>query len=285
VSDAPCWGIFREREHSPGRETDDGEILRLTGKHLEARGFQVLLRTPEEVLGTPDDRPRGVFLMCERLEILEHLRDLELRGIPHVNGPYAVLNTYRDRMIAHFSEANVPFIDSRLVSTDAAARGGAAWQAGALPLWVKRADVHNTQDGDVTLARTADEVSGALATLAARGIARAVLQPHVDGDLVKFYGVGTGSGPGGGPPWFRWFYHRDQRLAGHAFDAVQLAQTVRRAAVALGLDVYGGDAIVTATSDLVLLDVNAWPSFALYREEAAERIAAHVALRFAGVAR
>jgi hypothetical protein len=33
------WGIFREQAHSPGRETDDTEILRLTGKHLEARGF------------------------------------------------------------------------------------------------------------------------------------------------------------------------------------------------------------------------------------------------------
>ena len=281
MSDASCWGIFREREHSPGRETDDGEILRLTGKHLEARGFQVVLKTPEEVLGTPNDRPRGVFLMCERLAILEHLRELELRGVPHVNGPYAVLNTYRDRMIDHFSEADVPFIDSRVVSTDTAAAAG----TGVLPLWVKRADVHNTQDGDVTLARTREDVASALTALAARGIARAVLQPHVDGDLVKFYGVGTGSGPAGGPPWFRWFYHRDQRLAGHAFDEAELARTVRRAALALGLDVYGGDAIVTPTSDVVLLDVNAWPSFALYREEAAERIAAHVALRFAGAGR
>ncbi len=33
-----CWGVFREVAHSPGRESDDTEILRLTGKHLEARG-------------------------------------------------------------------------------------------------------------------------------------------------------------------------------------------------------------------------------------------------------
>ncbi len=279
MSDASCWGIFREREHSPGRESDDGEILKLTGKHLEARGFQVTFKTAEEVLATPEDRPLGVFLMCERLEILDHLRSLELRGVPHVNGPLAVLNTYRERMIAHFSEANVPFIESQIVPTD----GPAA--AGAFPVWVKRADVHNTQDGDVTLASTRDAVSDALAALAARGIPRAVLQPHREGDLVKFYGVGTGTGPTGGPPWFRWFYHRDQRLAGHAFDAAQLGRTVRRAALALGLDVYGGDAIVTSGSELVLLDVNAWPSFALYREEAAERIAAHVALRFDGARR
>jgi hypothetical protein len=279
VSDASCWGVFREREHSPGRESDDGEILKLTGKHLEARGFQVTFKTAEEVLATPEERPLGVFLMCERLEILDHLRSLELRGVPHVNGPLAVLNTYRERMIAHFSEANVPFIESQIVSTDAPAA------AGAFPVWVKRADVHNTQDGDVTLASTRDAASDALAALAARGIPRAVLQPHREGDLVKFYGVGTGTGPAGGPPWFRWFYHRDQRLAGHAFDAAQLGRTVRRAALALGLDVYGGDAIVTSASELVLLDVNAWPSFALYREEAAERVAAHVALRFAGARR
>jgi hypothetical protein len=279
VSDASCWGIFREREHSPGRESDDGQILNLTGKHLEARGFQVTLRTAEEVLATPDDRPLGVFLMCERLDILDHLRTLELSGVPHVNGPLAVLNTYRERMIALFSEANVPFIESRLVSTDKPV------DAVAFPVWVKRADVHNTQDGDVTLASTREAVAGALAELAARGLPRAVLQPHVDGDLVKFYGVGTGTGPAGGPPWFRWFYHREQRLAGHTFDQAGLGRIVRRAALALGLDVYGGDAIVTPAGDVVLLDVNAWPSFALYREEAAERIAAHVALRFAGARR
>ncbi|OLB98729.1 MAG: hypothetical protein AUH30_07050 [Candidatus Rokubacteria bacterium 13_1_40CM_68_15] len=278
MSDASCWGILREREHSPDRENDDAEILKLTGKHLEARGFQVTFKTAEEV-GEADPRPLGVFLMCERLEVLDRLHALEVRGVPHVNSPHAVLNTYRDRMIAHFSEANVPFIDSRVVSTDASA------DAGALPVWVKRGDVHNTQAGDVTFARTREGVAAALAGLAARGIRRAVIQLHVEGDLVKFYGIGAGARSDGGPAWFRWFYHKDQHVAGHPFDPLQLARAVRRAALALALDVYGGDAIVTPAGQLVLLDVNAWPSFALYREEAAERIAAHVALRFAGAAR
>ena len=44
-----CWGIFRESTHSPGRESDDTEILRLTGKHLEAKGFHVELKTADEV--------------------------------------------------------------------------------------------------------------------------------------------------------------------------------------------------------------------------------------------
>jgi hypothetical protein len=278
VSNADCWGIFREQEHSPGRENDDAEILKLTGKHVEARGFQVTFKSPEEI-GTADTRPLGVFLMCERLEVLDRLHALELLGVPHVNSPLAVLNTYRDRMISHFSEANVPFIESRVVPTDAMG------DVGPLPVWVKRADVHNTQAGDVTFASTRDAVAEALHGLAARDIRRAVIQPHVEGDLVKFYGIGAGARSDGAPAWFRWFYHKDQRVVGHPFEPVQLARTVRRAALALGLDVYGGDAIVTGAGGLVLLDVNAWPSFALYREEAAERIAAHVALRFAGASR
>jgi len=43
--------------------------------------------------------------------------------------------------------------------------------------------------------------------------------------------------------------------------------------------------IVPPSGAPVLLDVNAWPSFALYRDEAAERIAAHLALRFLDPAR
>ena len=275
-----CWGIFRERAHSPGRENDDTEILRLTGKHLEARGYQVDLKDPEDVSGPIAGRPRAIFLMCEREEVLAQLAAWERDGIRIVNSPAAVLATYRERMIAQFDEAGVPFVKSRLVATPGRHPG-----APALPVWVKRGDVHNTQEGDVVFAETEGAVEDALGRFHARGIARAMLQPHVAGDLIKFYGVGPGGGPDGGPPWFRWFYHKDQTLAGHPLDPQQLARLARRAAGALGLEVYGGDAIATADGGLVLLDLNAWPSFALYREEAASAIAAYLALRFDGGAR
>ncbi len=279
MSDPRCWGIFRERAHSPGREYDDTEILSLTGKELEARGVQVTLKSPEDALSAAEMRPLGVFMMCERLPILRLLREVEARGVPHVNSPRAVLNTYRDRMITQFQEANVPFVPSRFVST----MDGHG--VGALPVWVKRPDVHNTQDGDVVFGDTADGVRSALAGLHERGIDRAVIQPHVEGDLVKFYGIGVGAGAAGAPPWFRWFYHKEQRLAGHPFDKNVLARTVRRAATALGLEIYGGDAVVTPAGEIVLLDLNAWPSFALYREEAAPRIADYLITRFAPVSR
>ena len=125
MSDSYCWGIFRESAHSPGRETDDTEILRLTGKHLEARGFRVLIQSPEEIAGLPAESPRGVFMMCEQVAILAHLRELAARGVPHVNTPSAVLNTYRDQMIALLQEAAVSFVPSRIVPTRSWVRSAA----------------------------------------------------------------------------------------------------------------------------------------------------------------
>ena len=264
------WGIFRERTHSPGRESDDTEILRLTGKHLEARGYQVLLRGADELGGPDEATPDFVFLMCETVEALRRLSAWEARGVPHINPTGAVLDTYRDRMIARFAAAGVPFVPSRLVVTSAPA------PTTALPVWVKRADVHNTQDGDVVYAGTAAALATALGALSGRGIAQAVLQPHIEGDLVKFYGIGAAV-TAGERAWFRWFHHADQRLAGHPVDTEALGGLAARAAAALGLEVYGGDAIVGPGGTLTLLDLNAWPSFARLRDEASEVIAAHIA--------
>jgi len=272
VSEPRGWGIFRERTHSPGRESDDAEILRLTGKQLEARGYQIALKSTDELGGPDEVAPDFVFLMCETQEPLRRLAVLEGRGVPHVNTIGAVLNTYRDRMIAQFEEAGVPFVPSRLVDTSRRAPS-VSW-----PVWVKRADVHNTQDGDVVQATDEASLTAALAALAGRGIARAVLQPHVVGDLVKFYGVGPVRRHGE-PAWFRWFHHADQQLAGYPVDANRLARLFARAAAALGLEVYGGDAIITAEGEPVLLDLNAWPSFARFRDEAPQVIASHLALR------
>ncbi len=123
-----------------------------------------------------------------------------------------------------------------------------------------------------------EKAARALEGMAARGIGTAVLQEHVAGDLIKFYGIQSAeAGAHAKAEWFQWFYHRDQRLAGHSFDAASLEQAATQVASALGLEVYGGDAIAAPSGRLVVIDVNAWPSFSLYRETASERIAAHLA--------
>ena len=279
-----CWGIFRERAHSPGRESDDAEILRLTAKTLEARGFEVSVKSPEEIADSHEPRPPAIFLMCEGIEILRRLQAWEAAGVRIVNTPVAVLDTYRKRSLRRWEAAHIAFPSSRVVATrrpppDLGPRL-------RYPIWVKRSDVHYTEAGDVVRASTAEAVHDALAGLARRGISEAVLQAHVEGDLLKFYGVGRIDRPAGtGPaaPWFRHFYHQDQRVQGYPFDLRALMDLAGRAAAVLGLEIFGGDAIVTPRGDLALIDLNAWPSFALFRDEAAAEIAAYLESRFTRV--
>ena len=277
-----CWGVYRELAHSPGRETDDALILRATAAALEERGFPVELRSAEELPETEDAAgvPPFLFVMCERPAAVERLASWERRGARIVNRPEAIRNTDRERTLERFARQAIAFPESVLVATDGRAGAGAALAAApAFPLWIKRGDVHATQAGDVSRADSPEELSAGLARLASRGIARAVLQEHVPGDLIKFYGV-AGETDGAAPAWFQWFYHRDQVLANHAFGEEALRTLVGRAAAALGLEVFGGDAIAGPGGRLVLIDLNAWPSFALYRDAAAPRIADALAARF-----
>jgi hypothetical protein len=63
-----CWNISREQVHSPGREFDDTGILRLTGKHLDALGSHVSLKTPDEIPATVAVAPSAMF-RCEQTGI------------------------------------------------------------------------------------------------------------------------------------------------------------------------------------------------------------------------
>ena len=114
---------------------------------------------------------------------------------------------------------------------------------------------------------------------AKRGIPFIVVQEHVAGDLVKFYGV-SNSAAAMDANWFEWFYHRDKGMLGHSFEVSRLRQAAFGAAAALGLEVFGGDAIIQADGEPMIIDMNAWPSYARYRDQAARAIADYLNERF-----
>lgn len=285
-----CWGIFREVEHSPGREADDAGILEATGRRLEETGISVAYRAPATITGEESSLPSLAFSMCERLEALEVLRRWESRGVCVVNSALSVANTHRERAIALLSERRIPMPESRLLDCSRPLPGGKDEDRIFSACWIKQATGHKTREGDVVFAADASSVRDALDHLRSRGLPRAVAQRHVEGDLVKFYGVTQESAASArdeavSASWFEWFYPKEKPAAGHPFDARALRDIACRAARALGLDVWGGDAIVTPDGSIFVIDVNAWPSFALYRDAAAGHIAAHLGARLRRLAR
>jgi hypothetical protein len=283
---AICYGVFREVEHSPGREADDAAILKAAGRRLEegGDGFAVSYRPPGEITGRERILPALAFAMCEGNRALEILGQWERRGVCVINSPRAVIRTHREKLMPLLESRGVPTPDGFLLDcgADALPRGMEADRLFSA-CWIKQAIEHKTREGDVVFATDRDSVRNALERLRRRGLTRALVERHVDGDLVKFYGVSdaAAAGDGGTRPasWFRWFHPKEHPVVGHAFDANALRDIACRAAGALELDVWGGDAIVGADGAIHVIDVNAWPSFALFREEAAEHIAVNLMAR------
>jgi hypothetical protein len=265
-----CWGVYREAAHSPGRIDDDAAILERVGAALAERGFGVELVEADALSETPS---ANVFVMCERGAILDRLAAMEKSGSIVVNSPAAIRNTYRHRMIELFAQHRVPAPLSRIVATEAMKPRPADC------MWVKRYDFHATEPGDVMYVASESGWREALRGFAARGIPFVVAQEHVAGDLVKFYGV-RGGAAAPESNWFEWFYHRDKGMLGHSFEATRLHRAALDAAAALGLEIFGGDAIIRPSGEPMIIDLNAWPSYALYRDHATQAIADHLSERF-----
>jgi hypothetical protein len=278
VVDAPvCRGVFREVEHSPGRKADDAGILEAAGRRLAHAGFAVGYLEPGALTGHETALPSLAFAMCEGEKALERLRVWESRGVSVVNSPISIVNTHRERTIALLEGRGIPMPESRLLDSGRPISRDRKDDGLFAACWVKQATEHKTREGDVIFATDRASVEAALDRLRSRGLPSAVVQKHVEGDLVKFYGVSDATTPAAA--WFRWFYPKEHPAAGHPFDAGALGDIAYRAARALELDVWGGDAIVTRDGGIFVIDLNAWPSFALFREEAADHIAAHLAAR------
>jgi glutathione synthase/RimK-type ligase-like ATP-grasp enzyme len=268
------WGIYRETAHSPGRVDDDAAILNRVGENLTVRGFDVELLTTDAAGAAFETPGANIFAMCERSEILHHLSTAARAGAIVVNSPGAIRNTYRHRMIQRFAQHQISAPASHVVATNASNLPPAA------DVWIKRYDFHATQPDDVMYIASREGWRKALSRFAERGFPFVVVQENVPGDLVKFYGVSRGAAEPPDASWFKWFYHRDKGMIGHIFEVARLRDAALGAATALGLEIFGGDAIIQADGEPVIIDLNAWPSYALYLDEAAQAIANHLVDRF-----
>jgi hypothetical protein len=260
--------LYRSPAYSPNQHRrNDRAILDAVVDHLSGLGWRVVRATEEEILRRRLPAGDLYLNMCQGAAASALLQQQLPAGAVCINTPEAVLSCHRHRLVSLLRGGSIPFPATVVISTtgpEAAAPPVHLVTDNGHPVWIKRGDVHAQTAEDVVAVRV-PEVRQALFRFAGRGIQRVALQAHVPGPVIKFYGV-IG----------REFFHCYPAEAGrppHTRCAEPLQELAERAAHALGLSVYGGDAVLAASGDPVLIDLNDWPSFAPVRVSAAAAIA------------
>jgi len=251
--------IGRAACFSPNSVARDMAIFEAVAKRLRAQGCEVNLfseddRDAFEGHGNPD----LILTMARRPDTLQWLKSTDIRTI---NSPEGISNCSRSRLQKIMLKYHIPFPP----------------RDGKNGYWLKRGDCSAQSPADVVYVSDRAGLEKAIREMEARGIMDYTVSAHVVGDLVKFYGVsGTG--------FFRYRYPTDDgetkfgdeihnSVAQHYhFSVSQLQCEAERLADAVGVSVWGGDAIVKPDGSFCMIDFNDWPSFFSCREEAAEAI-------------
>ncbi len=269
-------GIMRAGAYSPNHIGNDAAIFNIVADQLRKRGCEVSIYS-EEQLAAGAVTENIIVNMCREQRSIKHLQELEDAGALVINSGYGIENCTRERMTRILVGSNIPYPESLIVNTnegvvDAMEKGGYE------RVWIKRGDFHAMHKEDVSFCRHPQEAQEVLQEYFLRGIKRAVINRHLDGDLIKFYGIA-------GSDFFYWFYPFE---AGHSkygheaingaakglhFDRDYLHAMCSQAADVLDVVIYGGDCIVSADGSIRIIDFNDWPSFAPCRTEAGPYIA------------
>lgn len=267
--------IRRGNQYSPNHIGNDAAIFNLTIDYLREKNCEVTIYSEQEFQDAHPDN-QIIFNMARDTRTISKLQELEAEGRKVINSAYGIRNCTRTKMTRLLLDNKIPYPKSLIVST------GNPLPESALELgdfcWVKRGDSHTIHYEDVTYTKNGKEAENILNEFALRGISSAVLNEHLKGDLIKFYGVKN-------TDFFYWFYPNDLnhskfgleaingKAKGIPFDLTCLREICTKVAEILDIYIYGGDCVVDPSGNIFIIDFNDWPSFAPCRSAAAPYIA------------
>lgn len=250
-------GVSRGSEYSPNHVDNDAAIFCKVAEELEKLGCAVQVYAEKEFVS------RGIkadiiFDMARDKATIARLKSLEDEGVLVVNSAYGIDNCARKPMTELLLEHGIPHPQSYIIASDQ------DFEVECYPCWIKRGDSHAMVKEDVCYATCKEDVQRVLADFRNRNIPTAVINEHLQGDLIKFYGVH-------GTDFFYWFYPSPcshskfglEKVNGIAkgipFNEGDLKKYSDMAAEVLNVPVYGGDCVVSADGKFKIIDFNDWP--------------------------
>ncbi len=222
--------VQRDESFSPNAVEKDLAILQAVGEKLRERGASVsyvkeeLLQDKRWKLG---DRVGVIFSMARSEKSLAVLQQAQAEGVMVINDPRSIEICNSRRAIDGLMRSN------RIPAAPYYERGKG---------WIKADRGH-----DVRFAANEEEMLAFK-----QQVEDPLLTAHVEGTLVKFYGVA------------------DRFFSPQGYP--QVAEAAARLARLVGIQVYGGDAVLLSDGTFAIIDFNDWPSFSSCREEAAAAI-------------
>ncbi len=276
MADTKIAAILRAGAYSPNHIGNDAAIINLTCEQLRKRGCEVKTYSEEQLIAGAVKEPI-VIHMCRDQRSFPILQAMEDSGNLVINSGYGVENCTRERLTRILLGSGIPYPKSLMVNTNQTVTEQME-RIGMERAWIKRGDTYAMHKEDVTYVRHPEEAQEVLQEYFLRGIKRAVINRHLDGDQVKFYGVRD-------TDYFYCFYPFEKKYSskgddkapkrgGEArFDLAKFRDACTRAADILDIRIYGGDAIVAPDGTFSIIDFNDWPSFAPCRVEASAVIA------------
>jgi glutathione synthase/RimK-type ligase-like ATP-grasp enzyme len=257
-------GVYREVEFSPGKTSADSAIIDAVLGHLRVAGAETTAIDAVRFISDPLPDVHMVLAMCQGSEALRRLAAIEESGAVTLNSALAIRNCYRDLLGAGLMRAGVPVPEGALVRTSTPLDMKQLRTLNlTAPMYVKRGEVHALGPDDVSRVDGLEQLQETLVRFSRRGVPLAYVQQEAVGEVVKFYGVG------GGAEYFTLI--PGEREIDETAKA-GLSHSASIAAEALGLEVWGGDAVVRG-EQYSIVDFNDWPSFERVREGASRAIA------------
>ena len=266
-------GVTRDASFSPN--SNDWAIMEAVGKHLGDNGHQVDFISEKDILEGVGDTD-AIFSMARSSQALETLALCEKQGIPVINSTQGVLRCNRTIVTRLMIQAGLLVPPSQCFTVHDAPEVPSI----AFPLWVKRADQCAQVKEDVCFLSEKSQWASTLKDFQHRQVESIVLSQHLEGDIVKFYGVA--------PTGFFYWYYPTLAKEGHSkfgleavngparqypFNAPSLHTAIEEFAFRTGTWVYGGDCIIDNKGNYHIIDFNDWPSFSPCREPASIAIA------------
>ncbi len=276
MADIKIAGVMRAGAYSPNHIGNDAAIFNSVADQLRRRGCEVKIYS-EEQFQKSEITEDVILNMCRERKSIEKLEKLEEEGKLVINSGFGIENCTRERMTRMLLSNDIPYPDSLIVNTNEDVRAELE-KKGFTNVWVKRGDFHAMHKEDVSYCRHPQETQEVLHEYYYRGIKRAVINKHLVGDLIKFYGVN-------GQDWFYWFYPFDEGHSKYGYEAINgkshglefnleaLKAQCQKASEIMDVKIFGGDCIVDEDGTVRIIDFNDWPSFAPCREEATPHIA------------